>query len=296
MQSSELRIELLQAFDELTNALTLLCTAILGEPHLIAWLHDTDSQTVQSLPQAREKTCHILTQLQYHNLQAPREIILCPGFIGASPSTLKLATQVNECKDRFKKTVLALKADKLITHHPELTEKINSMMRNLSLSKTLHSSGLSRLHLKQCYRKIPILLAAPQKISWTWAHTRSIRKISISKAQELLIKKGNDAGIEIQLAKLGMLAPNESLAIVQELAPHLRANLVYNQNAQVTRAMIKGPIPIFFPSDENTPYPQFTPPSEKCDKDKNRSKRSDEKLDPDVYLPAIRAHRYLVNT
>ncbi|MGD9592090.1 MAG: DNA replication terminus site-binding protein [Candidatus Berkiella sp.] len=290
---SESRIELLAAFDALTDALSQLCNAILLESHLVAWLHHNPLHcAINPELNIRENICQVLTLLYYRNDQAPREIMVCPGFIGASSSTLKLATQVNECKERFKIAVMALKNEKRITQLPEFTEKINSMMRNVSLSTALSHSGLSRLHLKQCYRKIPILNQAPSKISWTWAHTRSIKKITVEKAQEMLLKKGSDAGIEIQLAKLSALPANEKLAIVQELAPHLRANLVFKQGLDVSRAMIKGPIPIFFLCDEQTPCPQYHPPKERCDKDKSRAKRSDEKLDPVVYLPAIRAHRY----
>ncbi len=276
---SLLRIEVLDAFVLLTSAISNLCGAIMNEPALMAWTYNLNENRSSPTPFAgREQTCLILSQLHYHDNQAPREIMLCPGFIGASPSTIKLAIEVNECKERFKKAVLALKADK-------------PYLQNQHFKQT----GLSRLHLKQCYRKIPILNQAPQKISWTWAHTRSIKKISINKAQELLLKRGNDAGIEIQLAKLNALSPQEPLAIVQELAPHLRANLVFVENNNISRKMIKGPIPLFFPCDENTMLPEFTPPSEKCEKDKNRLKRSDEKLDMTAYLPAIRAHRYLAS-
>ncbi len=170
---------------------------------------------------------------------------------------------------------------------------MNSILsRNLNTATTLKSVGLARLHLKQCYRKIPILSHSPLKISWTWAHTRSIKKISINKAQEMLLKKGTDAGIEMQIDKLKHLGAFEELAIVQELAPHLRANIVYSIDDKIHRSMIKGPIPIFFPCTPETPFPQFKPPVKKCDKDQNRSKRSDVRLDPNPYLPAIRAHRY----
>lgn len=295
MSKQDLQIEVLDAFSTMTNAISNLCEAIIQEPSLVAWLHDPliPNSSLHGI-EARKKASYILSLLQYQPNQAPREIILCPGFIGASLPTLKLAMQVNERKDRFKKSVLALKNDKLLTKNPALTDKMNSIIsRNLGQSNALAQMGLSRLHLKQCYRKIPILEAAPHKISWTWAHTRAIKQISISKAQELLLKKGLDTGIEIQLSKLSTLSANEPLAIVQELAPHLRANLVFKHNELCIRKMIKGPIPIFFPSENNS-YPQFTPPSEKCEKNKNRSKRSDERLDAIAFLPAIRAHRYLV--
>ena len=57
--------------------------------------------------------------------------------------------------------------------------------------------------------------------------------------------------------------------------------------------MIKGPVPILFPADPTTPYPQYVAPRDKQEKDLERMTRSDVKLDPFVFLPAIRAYRYL---
>lgn len=294
MLESELRLEVLDAFFSLTQAISNLCDAINQDSDLIAWVQDHILFPADVRVSARQKACAILNQLQYTDDQAPREIIVCAGFVGASKHTLNLAILLNECKDRFKKSVLALKSAKISPSDPALTEKIHSVLsRSLSTAITLKSAGLSRLHLKQCYRKIPILKDKPCKISWTWAHTRAINKITVLKAREMLCKKGDDPGIKIQLQKLNFMSPEEHLAIVQELAPHLRANVVFSKDNVVQRMMIKGPIPILFPCDSQTPYPQFTPPSKKCERDQNRSRRSDVRLDPIPFLPAIRAHRYL---
>ncbi|MBS0290352.1 MAG: DNA replication terminus site-binding family protein [Proteobacteria bacterium] len=291
MPSAHLRIEALEAFSAMTFAISKLCDAILNEASLIAWVQDTN---LSKHLQAREKICELLKKLQYEPNQAPKEIVICPGFVGASLHTINLASEVNNCKERFKKSILELKAVKDTTLLNDVTDKMQGIIsRNLHTATTLREAGLARIHLKQCYRKVPILEKAPYKISWTWAHTRSIKTITIQKAQEMLIKKGEDIGIQIQLAKLAHLLPNEKLAIVQELAPHLRANIVYSK-AHGSRCMINGPTPIFFPCQSDTPYPKFNPPHAKCGRDSTRSKRSDEKLDPIPFLPAIRAHRYIL--
>ncbi len=271
MLESELRIEIVNTFQQLTQAIWHLCDAIKLESALIAWVQDSEN--------AREKACEIFSQLQYLDNQAPREILICAGFIGASQTTLDLVQKVNHCKARFKQSVLALKQAKISTEDPLLE---------------LKKMGLARLHLKQCYRQIPILKEVPHKISWTWANTRSIKKITVAKAQELLLKKGEGLNIEMQLKKLGALSPHEPLAIVQELAPHLRANIVFKKDDIISRTMIKGPVPIFFPCQTQTPFPQFNPPTKKSGRNQNRSIRSDVQLDPNSYLPAIRAHRYRV--
>jgi hypothetical protein len=274
------------AFLDLTQSLENLGEGIRQDVDKVVWV-----QSVPVIPSAvapRETVIRILNQLFYLPEQLPREILVCAGFVGASQETLALAQKVNECKAVFKQRMIDVKAEKLSVN--EL------LMRSPATAAVLKKAGLSRLHLKQCYRKIPILKEAPSKISWTWAHTRSIKRISLQTAQNMLLKRGEDEGIQIQLRKLGTLQPNESLAIVQELAPHLRANIVFSRPESNERMMIKGPIPIFFPAEPSTSAPHYSVPVAKQEKDTSRMIRSDVKLDPEVFLPAIRGHRYLKQT
>jgi len=277
MQESALRQDVLDAFTVLQNSLDGLCSAIKAESELIAWVQqESDTALFLGDLSVREKAIALFKQLDFLSRQAPREILILPGFIGASAQTLAQVYQVNQAKDQFKKQVLALKA---------------ALLKPSSLSNAMHQMGLARIHLKQCYRKIPVLALAPVKMSWTWAHTKSIKRITKAIAHEMLLKRGEDSGILMQLQKLSSLPPNEQLAIVQELAPHLRTNIVLSgENA--TRLMIKGPVPIFFPCDNQTPYPSFKPPLKKTLRDEKRSIRKDVRLDPNPFLPAIRAHRY----
>lgn len=281
MQDSALRQDVLTAYANLQMSLEKLCSAIRMESALLAWVHEeSDIPLLIGDLSVREKAIALLTQNEYLDAQAPREILVLPGYIGASAATLDLLHNVNQSKDQFKKCVLALKA---------------ALDKPSQLTHAMHAMGFARLHLKQCYRKIPILKLAPLKISWTWAHTKSIKRITIEKAQEMLRKKGEDSGILLQIQKLSALPSNEQLAIVQELAPHLRANIVLNDENR-TRLMIKGPVPIFFPCDSTTPNPAFKVPQKKSLRDQNRTIRKDVRLDPNPYLPAIRAHRYCEKT
>lgn len=294
MQHALLRQDVLTSFMALQSRLENLCDAINKDSELVAWVHeDSESHFALRNVSAREQAIALFKQIQYHDKQAPREIIVLPGFIGASPATLTTVDEVNQAKDTFKQSVLALKAAKINLQDLHFTEQFDKLLnaRTTSMTHTMQKMGLARLHLKQCYRKIPVLQQAPAKISWTWAHTKAIKKISAIKAQEMLLKKGDDVGIQIQLQKLQALPAHEQLAIVQELAPHLRANIVLNGDV-ATRLMIKGPVPIFFPCDLQTPYPAFKIPQKKSLRDQNRSIRNDVRLDPTPFLPAIRAHRY----
>tara|TARA_R110002110_G_scaffold415807_1_gene656415 strand:+ start:29323 stop:30219 length:897 start_codon:yes stop_codon:yes gene_type:complete len=296
MLEYELRDNLLEAFNQLTLTIDALCDAILCDSTLVAWLQDIKDypSLIKGKTSPREQVCSVIKRLEYFDTQQPREIIVAAGFIGASTETIELAEAVNLKKLHFKKSMLMLKAAKLNLKEKQISDGIQSILskRPSSTSRALQNLNLARLHLKQCYRQLPILKHTPQKINWTWAHTRSIKKITAAKACEMLAQKGHHTHIELQLKKCQTLTPSEPLAIVQELAPHLRANIVFEENNQTKRLMIKGPLPIFFPATDQTPCPNFRPPKEKQDKNKNRVTRNDVRIDPEVFLPAIRAHRY----
>lgn len=293
-----LRQEVIETFGTMLLTQENLNQAILNESCLMAWAADSNG-FFNFPPQysIREKIIHILNQYEYLPAQAPREIIVCAGFVGASESTLEIVFALNHQKDNFKQAILALKKVKPNLLDDELSQTFNhfiSHKRHGSTAAHLRTMDLAKLHLKQCYRKIPILKSAPLKISWTWANTRSIKRITVAEAEKLLRKKNlSDEGIVLQLEKLAQLPSKEPLAIVQNLAPHLRANLVMEPSQPKERIMVKGPIPIFFPTTVNQPWPEFKPPKTKMTKDKSRHIRNDVRLDPFPFLPAIRAHRYL---
>lgn len=292
MEESELKGKVLATFSALNHALNTLSERILKDNTLFAWL---DGLATDEHLAARKAIVETLTQLEYTPDQAPREILVVAGLIAASPATLAATHQVNDAKRAFKEAMLQLKAKKIPLRSDHFNEAFEKLLpkRNSKTAATLKRYGLSRLHLKQCYRTIPILETAPDKISWTWANTRAITKISLEEAENRLKKLGDDAGIQTQLQQLSYLPKTESLAIVQSLAPHLRANIVFHAGTEKeVRTMIKGPVPIFYPATANTPIPKFKAPKLKPQEGRTRAIRSDVKLSPVPFLPAIHAHRY----
>ncbi|MDB6096613.1 MAG: replication terminus site-binding family protein [Francisellaceae bacterium] len=242
----------------------------------------------------RELVFQFINQLEYLDTQNPREILVGPGLIAASPETLERVKAVNVAKNNFKAAILKLKKQQIKINDPYLNEQLDSLLekRSTDITKTLRKIGLSRLHLKQCYRSLPNFETRPLKVSWTWANTRSIKRITREDAIELLVKHNQDIGIQTQLEKVKALPPHTPLAIVQELAPHLRANLILPHNNEAKRLMIKGPVPIFY-LHNGMDLPVFKVPGDKRGKDLSRPVRSDVKIDPQPFLPALRAHLYL---
>jgi hypothetical protein len=290
-----IRIQVLESFSILQDRLADLQQALLQDHRLMGWAQEADSNL--SGYQLRTFAFEQIAQLEYLPKQAPREILICVGFLGASQTTLEVLATLNQAKRQFKQAMLALKAAKVPLHDPYLTETMENILgqRPEQTRVLLKKMGLARLHLKQCYRIVPILDKAPSKISWTWANTRAIKRISKEEALKLLQKKGADLGIMRQMEKAMALPAGEKLAIVQELAPHLRTNLVFgDKTSGIERRMIKGSLPVFFPANDTTSPPTFKPPKTKQVKNVHRQSRTDQKLDPEPFLPAIHAHRYVI--
>ncbi len=295
MSTSEQKIEVLERYSHLHSSLNAVCDAILVDA-LPAWMSVPPvffRPMQETLP--RPFIVQFLKQLEYFDEQEPREIIVCPGFFAASAKTIQLIHELNAAKDDFKASMIALKGQRIDFKKANFEAEHAALVRKRpqSTAYPLTKMGLARLHLKQCYRKIPVLPYVPKKISWTWANTRSIKRISALDARHMLERKKQDQGILAQLNALSHLSPSEPLAIVQELAPHLRANLLFNDKAPIQRMMVKGPVPLVYEADASVPPPHIVPIKPKQGKNAQRIVRKDAQIDPNVFLPAIRAHRYL---
>lgn len=292
---TELCIDVINSFRELNSSLGLVTHAICEiDKDLPGWFQEPPALDLAPSLSNREKACALLRQLEYLDSQKPREILVGAGLFAASQTTIDALAALNTAKNNFKRAILKLKAAKISTSDEFLTNSFESLLsvRNKELATTLTRMGMARVHLKQCYRRVPYFLVRPSKVSWTWANTRSIKKINKEDALLMLQKGGQDQGIMRQIQLLQGIPSTEKLAIVQELAPHLRANLVFPGSDGNTRLMVKGPVPLFYLHEDNLVLPDFVPPGAKKGKDKERTVRKDVKINPEPFLPAIRAHRY----
>lgn len=288
----EYRINVLETFKKLQHTLLILNEQLLKDDDLPSWFEPLPYPALRGATD-RETITRLLKQNTYLDGQEGREILIGVGLIGCRAQTLESAQHLNQAKKDFQYAVKELKAQKLRLTDDWLKEAFIQLFENNRHEFTataLEAAGLSRLHLKQCYRQIPVLSERPYSVSWSWANTRSIKKITKTTAIELLKNKGDDLGIQSQIQLVEALKANESIAIVQDLAPHLRTNIVYERAEVNERVMTKGSLPLLYPAQPGEVLPKIIPP--KPVKNAERQKRADTIIDPEVYLPAIRGHRY----
>tara|TARA_B100000700_G_scaffold80286_1_gene90373 strand:- start:3495 stop:4406 length:912 start_codon:yes stop_codon:yes gene_type:complete len=214
------------------------------------------------------------------------------GLIAADQQILEHVEKVNEAKDDFA-GILA----KIREHAADLIPEIKAVLpfRHPALHAHLTGQGLARLHLKQCWRAIPVANAPLSRVRLAWYSSgRSIKKLSVRDAEKKLLALDTESPhIRIQLKHLAGIPDSEPLAQVQKQAPLMRANLFFTEplaDGRERRAMNIA-LPLFIPStdgllpDHNQPQPT---PQEK----RTRAKRSDERLEDTPFLPSLRIYRY----
>lgn len=289
----EYHLAIVDSFRLLCDALTEASRQLRDTVDLPCWMQPLDTLALRD-PRPHTQAIRLLNQLDYLDGQEGREILLGVGIFAVRQPAYDALFQLNQAKAAFKYAIQNLKCQGLKSDEEALSHAFRALLaktRHDDTHTSLHRSGLLRLHLKQCYRQIPLLKKRPARVSWCWANTRSIKRITASQAMALLEKKGSDAGILAQQEKVAALPPETPIAIVQALAPHLRTNIWMDERDNSERRMLKGSLPLFYLHEDNTGLPEIAGPKS-IRQQTNRPTRSDVKINPEVFLPAIRGHLY----
>jgi hypothetical protein len=214
------------------------------------------------------------------------------GLIAADEALIDAVLLANQAKTDFSECLKAIKA-----HAPAAMSDVKAQLpkRHPDVERILEKTGLARLHLKQCWRQLPVAQAPVARVRFAWYSSgRSIKRLTVQEAENKLLALDNDAAhIRIQLKKLAGIPSGEILAQVQTQAPLMRANLFFTEPLDDghTRRALNVAMPIFVPSRDgrlpHTNLPPLTPPETRT-----RAKRRDEKLESDAFLPSLRAYRY----
>ena len=229
-----------------------------------------------------------LMDLWYLEDQDGRETRVYPGLIALNHEQITLAAELNLAKDQFRKTVQSIKDN----HSVKWREIQGALTRRYqNLNERLSREGLVRLHLKQVFRHVPLVVKRPDRVGFGWYSSgRSITRITKKDAWEKLVQLNTEAAhIQIQMQRLAALPDNEPLARVQRQAPVLRANLVF---ADGRRKSMNVSLPLLFPSQGFNELPAFSAPPVSPPTQRQRLIRSDNKLEDEAFLPSIRVHRY----
>ena len=268
--------ELHEAFARLASELSQLQQELLRQrpPH---WLplsaqEELISDSLTVLPS-------LITDLWYEN-----------GLVMITADIAEHIRRINNCKDAFKHAVLKARSE---LSEVEWREEYGRLGQPDGLRESLHFAGLSRVHLRQCYRHLPLLEHRPVKVGFSWyVNGRSIRKLSVAQAEQALLALGEDKPhIQVQLQKLHQLPAHTPLAQIQTLAPVVRANMVFADDAPQPRKAMNVPLPLFI-VDNGAGLPAFNEIDLLPPPGRTRRERSDQKIASEVFLPSLRVHLY----
>lgn len=282
--SYQLLAELEHAFDHIIEGVEHLVDTW-SAARLPAWAFSAQCADVDWLRQA-------LLDVWYQDGQDGRTTSSHVGIVAADENTLEAVNGLNDAKTRFAHTAAQIRQQA-----PGLIPEIKAVLpfRHPQLHTHLMGTGLARLHLKQCWRSVPLAEAPLSRVRLAWYSSgRSITRLTVADAEKRLLALDHEAPhIRIQLQRLAGIPSSEPLAQVQRQAPLMRANLFYREalaNGRSRRAMNVS-MPLFVPCpdqrlpDHNMPSPQ--PPGER-----QRARRRDERLEDEAFLPSIRVFRY----
>jgi len=281
--------ELIDQFDHIVRHTQQLCSSLNNQenPHWLPLSEDEQGQNTAPLQKARS----IYQDYWYQDGQDGRETRSCFGLIAANPQQIQLAQDINQSKELFKVQIKQLQKN----HKQQWLELKGTLAsRHSSIRDDLHFSGLSRLHLKQTWRHIPVIDRTPSRVGFNWYNSgRSIQKISVQQAHEALLRLDtSSAHIQTQLNQLSQMNLNTPLAKVQNLAPTMRANLFYEDQQFPERQAMNVSLPILFKRCPKQALPSHNEPELVAPLTRKRAVRSDRTIEDQAFLPSIRVHRY----
>lgn len=276
--------ELEASFDHLIEHTETLLEIYASAPRE-AWALDTPRPDSDWLRRA-------LLDFWYQDGQDGRATRSYVGLIAADEALLAAVANANAAKNDFA-AILARIRQQAASLIPEI--KAVLPFRHPALHDHLRGQGLARLHLKQCWRHLPVADAPLSRVRLAWYTSgRSIKRLTARDAERKLLALDSEAAhVRIQLKRLAGIPDGEPLAQVQRQAPVMRANLFFCEplaDGRSRRAM-NLPLPLFIPAadgrlpDHNQPLPR--PPA-----GRTRARRSDERLEDDAFLPSLRVYRY----
>jgi hypothetical protein len=284
---------LVQYFDTLVKQTHILSTSLRASKPAL-WLPLTELEIDQGISPI-DKACASLQDFWYQDGQDGRETRSCFGLIPANDAQIAMALAINKEKETFKHKIKALqKADK------QQWLKLRFQLGNAhpSLRESLRYSGLSRLHIKQTWRHIPVIDRTPIRVGFNWYQSgRSIQKVTVKQAQDALLNLDTSSDhIQTQLSLLNKLSANTPLARVQNLAPTMRANVFFDDNTLPNRQAMNVSLPILFKISEDGKLPVHNEPDLSAPTERQRKVRSDRIIEDYPFLPSIRIHSYINKT
>jgi hypothetical protein len=249
-----------------------------------------EGTTTQS--SATRKICAAYSTIDYEMTDDVNQSPVCLGVIGVNADTLKKAEVVNTAKAKFKHACTPLQGLRIripVKGEASPTKAIPAIrviLRNIQRSD---------LNLLAAYRKIPILAAPPQTVTYTRANTRAVYRKSVEEIAAMLENLNTPAAISDRELLANLDRRVTHLALVKDRYPNIRANVLYSRLDAKGRGRIQitAELPLIYAigarRGRKSEPPEVNFPSD----DSLGPKRSREsKLESQRFLHSLPVYRY----
>lgn len=275
-----------RAITDLDQAIQRLIDALSHQP---LWLQ---LPGVTQEAEARERLCTAYGTIDYEMEDEAGRTETCLGVVGVSAEVRLTAEAVNRAKAALKSKFVPLQRQqvRVAQKGPDGTNEKIPVLRAV-----LRQMQRSNLNIHAAYRKIPLLGAAPERISFTRARTRSVYRKSIEDIQTILMNQDGPYA-SADRARLETLGPGEThLALVREHYENVRANVTYHglDRRGRGRVQIGAELPLMYTASKRFAPPEirFPGPSAEASEEKMRQPRAS-KIEAEPFLRSLSVHRY----
>jgi hypothetical protein len=273
-----------RALGALDDALTRFVDALAHEP---VWIRIDGARTERD---ARRRACEAFAATRYDMEDERNESPVCTGVIGASADLIARAERVNVLKGELKEICAPLQRQQM---RVPLKGGEGGSEKLALVRVVLRAIQHSDLNLLAAYRKIPILGAPPESVTFTRARTRAVYRKSVDEIFNLLATSESPIA-SADRARLAALAPSEThLALVKDHYENIRANVRYRRlDARGRgRVQVAAELPLLYAQGRHPAEPAVSFPSADAADTAPRRERTS-RIEPDPYLLALPVHRY----
>ena len=284
-----LRVDLIETLKQLSTALNEFSSELSSLPSSFpAWVLGADESVI-----ARQLAGSCFRSIEYVDGQEGNESQTLAGALAVTPDLIEKAGQVNQLKLHLRSVIKSMGRLKTTVVDPFTGEKVEELL----VSATLKKSGFPQLHKQQAYRLIPIVPVLPESISFCWARTRKVSRLSRDKAVQYL-NKSSFAGLE-EIELVRAMPESIHLALVDEPRVHVRTNLTYFVVPEALQSRCKkqlqSSMPLIYPlewSQVQPKLPRLSKLTPEPSEDPMRMGRRSDKLEDEPLFPGMGLFRY----
>jgi hypothetical protein len=240
--------------------------------------------------QALRRVCEAYGAINYQMDDEPNATVNCLGIVGVSPDILRRAQAVNEAKEALRGLCVPLQhvRKRVPVKGTDGPTKAIPLIRVI-----LRSLQRSDLNLLAAYRKIPILAAPPQSVTYTRAHTRAVYRKRIDEIETLLATLEGPTAVADRARLVNLPRSERYLALARGHYENIRANIVYARLDPKGRGRVQrsAELPLLYPIGRSeAPLVHFPKAVAETPDAKERIRQS--KLEPEPFLKSLPVYRY----